>query len=105
MGGSINHSQSFIFSGSYHFTTIGEWVGAGSFAWGRVTVEKLSGQTKCMAVTTCAFGMFFFYFVPHKEGRINVHTLMRVFIWAIYALHWLHFILVLQSFLSLLFKI
>lgn len=23
VGGSINHSQSFIFSGSYHFTTIG----------------------------------------------------------------------------------
>lgn len=76
MGGSINHSQSFIFSGSYHFTTIGEWVGAGSFAWGRVTVEKLSGQTKCMAVCTFGWYVFFFFFVPRKVGRINARTPM-----------------------------
>lgn len=71
MGGSINHSQSFIFSGSYHFTTIGEWVGAGSFAWGRVTVEKLSGQTKCMAVSTCTCGMFFFFSLLRGQNKCS----------------------------------
>lgn len=63
VGGSINHSQSFIFSGSYHFTTIGEWVGVGSFAWGRVTVEKLSGGKENVWLRPCVRLVSFCFFV------------------------------------------
>lgn len=84
MGGPINHSQSFIFSGSYHFTAIGEWVGAGSFALGQVTVEKLSGQTKCvdlyllvcffffLLILIVRFGYFFFYKVVSLSSMLKV---------------------------------
>lgn len=56
MGGSINHSQSFIFSGSYHIIGSGE---SGLICMARVTVEKLSEQTKYMAPLMYTFGILF----------------------------------------------
>lgn len=68
MGGSINHSRSFIFSCSYHFTSIGNGRVCSS-ELGQVTVEKLSEQTKYIDV-------YIGVFVQSEGLRVNAGALL-----------------------------